>query len=95
MAFGISTYRPSGRAGLIGGGRKQILQKVVLSATLTAGNVATFTQPIPDDYELYFNGQWHNKGMMNEIQEDDVTLVLPGVIWEASQTMDLKYYRLV
>jgi hypothetical protein len=96
MAFGVSTYQsPSRASGSTGGGGKQTLQKVVLSATLGLNSIALFDELIPSDYELYVNGQWHDKGMLKEVQIDDFTLAIPGVNWEASETVDLKYYRLV
>jgi hypothetical protein len=79
--------------GDLGGGTKT-LKKVVVTANLHEGNKATFTLPIPTDYEIYYNGQWHNKNMLGEVKLDDFTLQIPDMNWQVSESIDLKYYYL-
>ncbi|MDZ7879164.1 MAG: hypothetical protein U5L45_15900 [Saprospiraceae bacterium] len=90
--FGMGNCADNSNNG--GNSLTQTLIKVVLTATLHDGNSATFTEPIPADYELYINGQWHNKAMLQETQTDTNTLLIPNQNWHVSESVELKYYKL-
>ena len=90
--FGIGGYPQARRSVSVIG----TLKRVVLSAFLEVGtSVAKFSRPIPEDYALYYNGQWYNKGQIGEVKQDASTLHIPEMAWRNGETLDLEYFYIV
>jgi hypothetical protein len=59
-------------------------------------SVAFFAEGIPTHYELYYNGQWYNKGQLNEIKLGTTTFEFPTLVWQlSSDVLEMKYQIVV
>ena len=59
-------------------------------------SLALFPDGIPTHYELFYNGQWYNKGQLNEIKLSTTSFEFPNLTWQlASDVLEMKYQIVV
>jgi hypothetical protein len=102
-------YPVSGSGGANGGGTIQTIVKVGVLKSLyqqdpengdgsapVLWSTALFVDGIPNNYELFYNGQWYNKGQLGEIKLNTTTLRFPNLewtrtAWSITDILELKY----
>lgn len=57
--------------------------------------VAEFSEGIPNDYKLYYNGQTYFKGQLNEYKLTNIQLRFRGLVWRPTDTLELEYQIIV
>jgi hypothetical protein len=58
-------------------------------------SLALFPDGIPTYYELFYNGQWYNKGQLNEVKLSVTSFEFPQLTWATSDILEMKYQLIV